>query len=38
MNDYEVTRINQFDDLLTYFALFLYYNQVTSKDAIKEIK
>jgi len=38
MNDYEVTRINQFDDLLTYFALFLYYNQVTSKDDVKEIK
>lgn len=38
MNDYEVTSINQFDDLLTYFALFLYYNHVTSEDAVKEIK
>jgi hypothetical protein len=38
MNDYEVTRINQFDDLFTYFSLFLYYNHVTSKDVVQEIK
>jgi len=38
MSDYEVTRIDQPNDPLTYFALFSYYDLMNFKDAIKEIK
>lgn len=38
MSSYEVTGINQFDDPLTHFALFLDYDPVTFKDVVKETK
>ena len=38
MNDYEVTRINQFNNLLTHFALFSYSNHMTFEDDVKKIK
>jgi hypothetical protein len=36
-SDYEVTEIEQSNDLFTHFAIFLYCDTITSKNAIKEI-
>ena len=38
MSDYEVTGIDQYEDPLTHFALFSYYDPTSFESAVKESK
>jgi hypothetical protein len=35
MSDYEITKIDQYDDPFTYFAILLDYDPMTFKDVFK---